>query len=160
NDVLGEELAPGDLDPEVPLQSEDDVQEVDRLRPEVPLERGVAGHVLFVDSQSIDQRRLDFLEDLFMRRHNILRKSWDRHSNPTRETPSTHRAEDRMHPSNRRLVLLENFKATPRERFDPYEFDRVCRLYGGLVVTFDVSFCSFSEILATSSRPSQIPISE
>src|SRR5262249_33675349 len=59
--VLGEQLAPRDLDPEVTLEAEDDVEQVDRLGPQV-LERGrVRRQVVFVPAEGINQGGLAFL---------------------------------------------------------------------------------------------------
>ena len=71
--VLGEQLAARDLDPEIALEAEDDVQKVDRLGAQVALERGLAGHFVLVHAQGIHQRGLDFLEDLVVCRHSILK---------------------------------------------------------------------------------------
>src|SRR5262249_35741512 len=60
-------------DPEVPLEAEDDVEQVDRLGPQV-LEQGrVRRHVVFVHAEGINQGGLDFLENLVVRRHDILK---------------------------------------------------------------------------------------
>ena len=49
-DGLGEQLAARDLDAELPLEPEDDVQKVDRLRPQVAHQRSLGSDILLVDA--------------------------------------------------------------------------------------------------------------
>jgi hypothetical protein len=60
----GEQLAARDPDRELPLQPEEDVEEVDRLRPQVALQRACRLHVLFLDVQRLDQGRGHLAVDL------------------------------------------------------------------------------------------------
>src|SRR5262249_21747287 len=70
-DRLGEQLAARDLDPELALQPEDDVQEVDRLGPQVALERGRRLDVFLIHVQRLDQRRGHLLVNFAVRQHRI-----------------------------------------------------------------------------------------
>ena len=63
-DILGEEFGAGNLDIEGLFQAEDDIEKVDRLGPQITDERRLGRHLIIFDTQSVDQRGFDLLEDL------------------------------------------------------------------------------------------------
>src|SRR5262249_58667402 len=75
-DRFREQLIPGNLDPELPLQAEDDVQKVDRLGPEVPLQGRGRCDLILVHIEGLDEGGRDLLEDLISRHRTDLRYHW------------------------------------------------------------------------------------
>src|SRR5208283_2605985 len=106
--VLGEQLTAWDLDPEIPLQTEDDVQKINRFRAQVPLQGCLLGHVFLVHAQCIHQGRLDFLEDLIVRWHVILGIKGIAAQPQSR--PTGRGTEDQVGSLNRRRKRAFNFK--------------------------------------------------
>src|SRR5271157_5333986 len=106
--VLGEQLTAWDLDPEIPLQTEDDVQKINRFGAQVPLQGCLLGHVFLVHAQCIHQGRLDFLEDLIVRWHVILRIKGIAAQPQSR--PTGRGTKDQVGSLNRRRKRAFNFK--------------------------------------------------
>src|SRR6476661_5242442 len=79
-----------DLDPELILELHDQLDQVERVRVEVVLERRLLGDLIVLDTELFRQNFLDALEDLFTRRgHVTASRCWGR-ENATSEKRRDH----------------------------------------------------------------------